>query len=329
MTSITTSKTRASISLEACLCLVPVLILLITFAHILYANLLFMDLAFALENVGEEAGLVFTLGDQASQKLSLSFDDIWPQSLQGEDMASVRDLASNFGSSLALGPILEARLDHWLNALRGEGGYSLGRHQRKIYLEWDLTGHCLLLSLDASVDTFFGPYERQLFSCVPLWSDYVPGEGEDKASKEEEADDIWSQGNFVRGDFFRKKAGANLPFNFPVICYYQGGRAKSVRSLDPNAPSYASQDLAYKSIKRDLDRLANFTSYQGRSSSGVSIAPGDIRQKTYVLYLPENVPAQYQDGFFENLEQEAQAQGLLMEIHRYGQSKAYAHDGND
>jgi hypothetical protein len=318
------SQSEASISIEACLTLVPVLLLLLSFALIIYADLLLLNLAYALENTAEEASLIFTLADYAGDHLPEPVEKAFSRLIGRGDFNAWEELASDYASSLILAPWLERRIDYWLENLRTEGGFALPAHERQIYLEWDEAGKCLLITLYVKLNTLFGPYEREIPAAVPLWSNHqASSQEENQKNREEENDNIWSESNFNRGKFFREKAGANLPFNYPVICYYQSGVAKSVRSIDPNAPSYQDPGKARKSILRDLDRLADFDSYSGRPGKQPAIEPGSIRHKSYILYVPKNLPETYQASFFAEIRAEAAARGLDLDLRPFAHSRRY------
>lgn len=325
------SQTKASISIEACLTLVPVLLLLLCFALIIYANLLLLSLSYALENTAEEASLIFALADSAADHLPEPVEKAFSRMIGRGDLNAWEELASDYASSLILAPWLEQRIDYWLDNLRAEAGFPLPAHKRQIYLEWDEEANSLLITLFVSLDTLFGPYEREIPAAIPLWSMHTDSvRDSDPEDREDEDDTIWSESNFNRGKFFREKAGANLPFNYPVICYYQAGVAKSVRSIDPNAPSYQDPDKARKSILRDLDRLADFESYSGRAGKQPAVEAGSIRHKSYILYVPKNLPATYQANFFEEIRAEAAARGIDLDLKPFAHSHRYQeNDGND
>ncbi|MDO5015869.1 MAG: hypothetical protein Q4E09_02525 [Eubacteriales bacterium] len=318
------SQSKCSISIEACLTLVPLLLLLLSFALIIYADLLLLNLAYALENTAEEASLIFTLADYVGNHLPEPVEKAFSRIISKGDFHAWEELAIDYASSLVLAPWLEQRIDYWLENLRSEGGFALPAHERQIYLEWDEAGNCLLVTLYVKFNTLFGPYEREIPAAVALWSNHQAGcEDKNQEHREEEDDNVWSESNFHRGKFFREKAGANLPFNYPVICYYQAGVAKSVRSIDPNAPSYQDPTKARKSILRDLDRLADFESYSGRPGKHPAIDPGSIRHKSYILYVPKNLPETYQASFFTEIRAEAAARGLELDLRPFAHSRRY------
>lgn len=330
MTWLWTSKIRASTSLEASLFIVPLLLLLVSFLFILYSQLLALNLGLAMENMAEELALVFTIADELSEKLPDEVSSAFDKIIGRSERSILESLAGDYTSSVFLAPFIEKRLDYWLDFIRHEGGYSLPKHRRQIALEWDEQAKTLFLTLYLEVDTVFGPFEQEIYAISPLWSDHINNKENDREEEEgEERSDIWSESNFTRGKFFRDKAGSNLPFNFPVIAYYEQGRAKSVRSLDPNAPSYKNPDMALESICKDLNSLYDFESYQGNHNQ-INILTGEIKEKTYILFLPKNLPENYGPDFVSNLYQESAKRGIKLDLRRYGQSKRYSdNDGND
>ena len=106
--------------------------------------------------------------------------------------------------------------------------------------------HIIEVTTEYSVVTIAGRKSRSIYSVIPLYGDPVlmlqskPEGGQADKEKEEEKDDIWSLGNFERGEAFRERFGANLPKTFPVIDSADGGTVTAIRSIDLTSPYYQS-----------------------------------------------------------------------------------------
>ena len=100
-----------------------------------------------------------------------------------------------------------------------------------------------------------------------------------KAKKAE----LWALKPIERGRKIENMLGHNLPNNFPVIDKFKKGVATSIKSLDLNAKSYQNVKRLNSTVKRYIDKVADF---KGRSWGGVSIREKDIKNKTLDLVVP-------------------------------------------
>ncbi len=324
------AKLCAGLSLEAALVLAPCLLLLTSLLFLLYAKLMALEVRYALENVAEDLAIIFPVADQALEASTGKAQEILDEVLQGEERSQLSSLAGDYASSWFLGPFLERRIDSWLDRKAASGDFPVLRHQRQLSLHWGTGGKSLSLHLEFRLPTLFGDYKEEFTALVPLWSQRLPGEekktGEEDHQKEE--DNIWSANNFTRGRYFREKEGANLPFNFPVIAYYQAGVAKSIKSMDLTAPSYQDSAYTYEQVKEQIQRLATFHGYESKSPSMPTIKSGDIISKSLVLVVPENSPDCYDSAYWQRLEALAAQRGIKLELRSRGRSSRYAVNEN-
>lgn len=323
---------KATISLEAALVMVPCLLIVVTFLFLLYARLIALQLSLALENTAEELAVLFPLCEQGERRLPEAMRQKLREIFPDQEAESLQQLAGDYALSSVLGPFMEKRIDYWLQRFRASGSLPVKAHERQLVCEWQGGHHALVLNLYCQTDTLFGIFEQKIVSIVPIWTDRLEDSSEEDETEDDDTtrDDIWSRDNFTRGHFFREKAGANLPFNFPVLAYYRQGIAKSIRSMDLTAPSYRRPEQAQKSLLQDLNRLQAFNSYPSRGKHLPTIKPGDITDKIYVLIVPENMPDVYVSEFFAEMAREADARGISLQVERYGRSHRYDDiDGNE
>lgn len=133
------------------------------------------------------------------------------------------------------------------------------------------------------------------------------------------ADDIWSLSNFQRGLKIRRKFGANLPDNFPVIAKYESGKAVMIKSMDLTAASYQNTGKAEKTLKGYINELAR---YEGQNDpwgrDDIVIRSTEIRQKELLLVIPENELSEGLELMLANMVRYADTRGVKLSINRYG-----------
>ena len=320
-------KTAANFTLEAALIIVPVLLVFITLLFIMYAKLIALDIRYAVENIAEELAVIFPLADSLAEDSSGKLGEILNKYLLAEDRSILDKLAGDYASSLFLEPLLEHRLDYYLQDKYSSGGFSLKEQHRQILLDWASNGKSLRLDVFVYLPTYFGKYEQKISALIPLWSQRLQsGKEEDKTEGDEQADSIWEADNFTRGRYFRDKEGANLPLNYPVIASFKNGRAKAIKSMDLTAPSYQSPQAAVEAVRQHLDKLANFKGKEFNSTKLPSIKESEIVAKDFVLIVPKNLPENYSRHFFNGLQAEAEALGLNFTYKQLGKSKRYVKD---
>ena len=171
-----------------------------------------------------------------------------------------------------------------------------------------------------SVITIAGRYERSIYNVIPI---YGKGDLFLLASEKQKKDnDIWSEDNFTRGDYFREMYGGNLPKTFPVIDAYEDGKATSIMSIDLTAPTYESEDAIIKKIGENIDELAGFDGASAKIS-GVEYSVDSVSERNLIVVIPSNADdstknAVYGMGYY------AASQGVCMTVEEYGTSLKYA-----
>ena len=159
---------------------------------------------------------------------------------------------------------------------------------------------------------------------VPYWggSDINVFERVFEKSSEKREDNIWNENQFTRGKQFRKRYGANLPSNYPVIAAYNSGTVKSIKSIDLTAPSYQTEMSIKHRINNLANKLANFTGTDNWGREKISIKSQDIRNRVLLIIVPENSP-DYSVNVIKNLKLEWQRKNIKIELIMYGNSKKY------
>lgn len=326
MSLITNRRYRAGVALETSIILFPLVLILTTFIILFYAKLMALNIRFALENTAEEMAAMIPLADLVLELTGSERESILEGILQKIPNRDLQELAKEYISSLLIGPIIEKRVDYWLSLKRQGGGIPIAKHNRQILLSRDQESAVLKLTMFVYFDTLFGQYTEEFSSFIPIWSKQYspqPAEGDEQ---EKEDSDIWSQDNFTRGRYFREKEGANLPLNYPVIAFYSQGLAKSIRSVDLTAPSYSSPEALSKLLNADFRRLSEFNHYSSRSDAFPDINPGDIREKQFILVVPNNMPETYNGHYFSRLREEAEMYDISLIVRRRGESHRYGND---
>ena len=160
---------------------------------------------------------------------------------------------------------------------------------------------------------------------LPLWSKFdqdYDGKTEEKDS-DQEADNIWSEHNFVRGSYFRDKYNANLPFNYPIISSFNNGKATSIRSM-MTSPTYQDETKLEKQIQYEINQLANFQgSNRDTKINPSQIGADDIISRELVLVIPKNSKYEINDPIFLSMKSEANYQGVSLRIDQHGNSYRY------
>lgn len=142
-------------------------------------------------------------------------------------------------------------------------------------------------------------------------------------SEEEKKDnDIWSENALTRGQYFRQTEGANLPASYPVVAFFDKGRAVSIKSVDLTAPTYASGTELRKKISGHLNELGSFEGTENWGQEGITIAGTDIRERVLKLIIPENSPPLLLNVLAEE-KAAAEARGFTIEWVARGESGKY------
>lgn len=316
---------RASAALEAAVALPLFLVLLYFFLSVELAETQEYALRYAADHTAEEAALLFPLAEIGLEHAGEAGKTVLESILNGEDRSVLEQLAGDYSSSLFLGPLLERRMDYWLEAQRAGGGCAVPPHERRIILNWNRSGKSLNMEVYFTVPTLLGDMKRKLVSLIPLWSEYVPDPDIDgETGQDPEKDQVWSLDNFSRGRILREKFGSNLPFNYPVISEFRDGTAHSVRSMDLTAPGYRDPSSARAAIENELSELAAFQGYESKNGHAPSIRADEIKRRKWTLIIPQNAPGAYDGNFWSEVERKAGEYNIEFRKIVYGESSRYS-----
>lgn len=248
-------------------------------------------------------------------ELAAMMKELWPEA---ELQAFLSDAVFDLASSSLLGSLLQSRLDYWLDeAWSGQTGWLSRLGPRGLYLDWRLDRQQLWLCLSYQLSTPVGSCKRQIDTIVPLWI----GSTKNSASPDGQ---IWLLDNFTRGQQLRQLFGSNLPADFPVIARFFQGEATAIKSMDLTAPSYRQEAVARQRIMTQISQLAAFRGAV-RVSSGQSFCVEEecITSRRLLLIIPENSRQSWLDDLLSDLQQNAAAVGVSLEVARYGNSRRY------
>ena len=189
--------------------------------------------------------------------------------------------------------------------------------------------HIIEVTTEYSVVTLAGRKQRSIYSVIPLYGEPVlmlqskpdSDASKDENDSEKENDDIWSLGNFDRGDRFREIYGANLPKTFPVIDSADGGEITAIRSIDLTAPYYQDISNINKELKSDIDRLGDFEP-QTAVIDGRTYSVDNVDSRHLTVIIPENSGGVGREAV-EDLKGYAFVHGVILEIVEYGNSERY------
>lgn len=284
---------------------------------------------YAIDQTCEEAALLLPAAEallDSSDFEAAELNDFIAKLLPVEGAREIIvGMAADVGSSLAFSHLINSRIDYWLDEARAGLGLDHISHGRQIFLNWDTGDNMIVLNVKYNQNTLLSSVQKHAKAVIPLWTSgfsCVNGSSDDQGDTGQR--DIWSEGNFQRGQEFREMFGGNLPFNFPVIASWDGSTATVIKSMDLTAPSYAAAQGADKQLQSYLLELANF---QGASliSKGVeySVTADQIKQKRLILVIPGNYPG-WLDQSQRNYWLAAGAgYDIQLEIREYGNSMRY------
>ena len=188
--------------------------------------------------------------------------------------------------------------------------------------------HVIEVVTEYSVVTIAGRKERSIYSVIPLYGDPVlmlqskpdsDAKDEDDGGKK---DDIWSLGNFERGEEFREMFGANLPKTFPVIDSVNGGEITAIRSIDLTSPYYQQLSNIRKKIKEDINSLSSFEP-QSAVIDGRTYSVDYIDSRHLTVIIPENSGPVGKETI-EELKGYALVHGVILDICESGNSSRYS-----
>lgn len=175
--------------------------------------------------------------------------------------------------------------------------------------------------------TPFGTYDKMIESAAPIYGNLAI-EFHDNATNEQ-ADEIWTESNFVRGDYFRKHFGGNLPHSFPVISSWKNGTATSIKSIDLTAPTYRDEEALYKKVIEHINDLSEFQGTdQPWGKDQITIENSEITSRVLIIVIPCNSD----DSIVSQLEsykEYASSKGVILKIEKYGDSYKYVEKNDD
>lgn len=155
-------------------------------------------------------------------------------------------------------------------------------------------------------------------ACARAWT----GGDEAEGTINNGSEDIWLLDNFPRGLKIREVFGANLPSNFPVIARFDAGTAVMIKSMDLTAESYQHGATVIETLDGYLNELAG---YKGQEkpwgSKGIVIRESEIRQKEFVLVIPQNQLSREIEDILAGFVNRSEAEGIKLRIERYGIKK--------
>ncbi|NLK01544.1 MAG: hypothetical protein GX314_00530 [Clostridiaceae bacterium] len=289
-------------------------------------------LRYALDQTCEEIALLLPAAEVIASPVLAKTNDI-PQILVEilpipGAAHIIRDMVVDLGSSLMFGNLINSRIDYWLSEARTGLGLDLIGHRRKLILDWNSEDNMLNLLVKYRQNTVLGPISKTVHGIIPLWTSGLAksqiGEGlEETDDGNSDQDDIWSLSNFTRGQIFRDKYGANLPFNFPVIAAWDGMTATAIKSIDLTAPSYNSSSYTTAQLERHLINLANFQGAKLTSKGREYLVPAQISRKQLILVIPNNHPQWLDQSQQDEWYRLAASYSIELQIRKYGSSMRY------
>lgn len=239
------------------------------------------------------------------------------------------DAVLDIGSTGLVGPAVLSRIGYWLDdAAAGQPGFSgssrsLWRgsiRDLRIFLDWQTDRRQLWLCLSWEQLHALGRSRRTLQAVVPLWTGQA-----DRADEGSQADAVWLLDNFTRGQAFRERLGATLPYDFPVIASFTDGTATAFKSMDLTAPTYAEQNAFQNQVAAFVETVAAFSGADyDKGGRHYSISAGEITGRRLVLVIPQNSSRHWLDTSLADLGTLAAGSGVDLEVVRSGVSTRYA-----
>lgn len=145
-----------------------------------------------------------------------------------------------------------------------------------------------------------------------------------------EANDVWSLSNLERGKKIRTIFGANLPFSFPVIAKFDGGRAVMIKSMDLTAKSYHDTFNICKVLDEYIGELAEYNGQETPWGSGkIIIENEEINSKQLLLVIPGNQLPPATQELLDKYVASASSKKIELKIERYGIKKTQEEKGKE
>lgn len=272
---------------------------------------------YAGEQVVSELALTLPMVDAVATESDVLPADLLSDLLKITESENIFREVGDLASSVILGSHINRRLDYWLTTAIQANAGKLPSQKRKVLVDLALQDHYLKLKVHYTVSTPWHEAWRQADFFVPLWTRYDLSEL--MAESRDSADDnIWSADNFTRGKYFRKQIGANLPFNFPVVCKVEGQAVTAMRSMDLTAPGYGQLEEGERQIAYEISRLVNFS---GAIKGKISIQ--SVSNRELILIIPNNTPKIYNEAWRIRQSALALEQGVQLKFIERGKSRRY------
>lgn len=237
------------------------------------------------------------------------------------------EFAKGVVMSQVSGPLILSRANYWFDQATTARPWLRPLISKPFVYVTKISGkNFMRVSSGHRVPTFLGAVDRTYETVIPLWSESIDtggGRADDDKDGEDDDDNIWSKGNFVRGDYFRETEGGSLPTGYPVIASFNGGKATSIKSIDLTAPNYKRLDELGLKLEGHVKELARFQGTEkpwGRQK--IHITSDQITSRELIVVIPENSPpAQLRQ--LEAWVERARKQNVSLVIKKRGESKRY------
>ena len=324
---------KGSVTIESAIGFTAVLVFLAAIVSVINVYRTDILMRRAQEQTCEKVAMICPLAITASDVVSTAvnaFPDIEIDGLTGDDAISTVAklvMGSDFASGYMIEDmVIEGALGGYMANDIAEGyisrnGGSDFMMPDDINVTFEVNGDKSIIEVTTtySVLTLAGRCERSIYNVIPVY-----GKGDlfllDLEEQKKE-NDIWSEDNFTRGDYFRDMYGGNLPKTFPVIDAYEDGKATSIMSIDLTAPTYASEDEIIKKVQGNIDDLYGFGGADTKIN-GAQYTIDSIDQKNLIVVIPSNADdnaknAVYSMGYY------AASKGICLTVEEYGTSLKY------
>lgn len=175
------------------------------------------------------------------------------------------------------------------NGNRGLNTALMSKFRAEVELKED--EHVLHYLSSFNMRIFYWSIKLESKLAVPLWNRYPLADIKTAADGKGDNDSkhtIWSETNFIRGDHFQEKYGADLPKQYPVISSFRNGVATSIKSIDLTNPNLKADGVLRARVSALAADLSNFNGYISKSEKWPSIYEQDIVGKRLLLIVPAN-----------------------------------------
>lgn len=158
---------------------------------------------------------------------------------------------------------------------------------------------------------------------IPYWGGLKINSLEIEENKnEKQKESIWSEHNFKRGNYFRKKYGANLPHSYPVIAKVSGSTITSIMSIDLTAPSYKNYEYLNNQVSYQTNKLKKFAGTKDWGKDNITIDINNIKNRKLLIIIPENSDTSSK-LYLNKIKQQLKQPGLSIEVIEDGVSEKF------